>query len=412
MGRNAQPTRTAATRCGQCAVLLASLLLAACTGLPLAPGNSAAATAALYADAQFADTRDAAAIVAAESASLFTLSAAMQQFIDAQVEPQVRRKGPSQALLDALYHQGRLGIVYDASRTRNAAQTFEARAGNCMSLVVMTSAIAKALGLDVTYQSAAVDDAWARSGDLLLISGHVNLTLGRRMGNRIGGLEGQSLTVDFLPPEQLRGLRTQAIDESRVRAMFLNNRAAEALLKSEGQATASGATEAYWWARAAVAADPDFAPAVNTLGVVYLRHGLLTRADAVFEALLARSPDDLRALGNRILVLQRLGRDGEATLLQARLARIEPEPPLHHFDRGRAALDRGELRLARDMFRRELGRGGDSAEVHHWLALALHRLGDEALALKHLALAVEHSRSRGEHELYSAKLSWMRAVRP
>ena len=39
------------------------------------------------------------------------------------------------ALIDALYRPGALKLEYDAGTTRNAAQTFEARAGNCLLLV-------------------------------------------------------------------------------------------------------------------------------------------------------------------------------------------------------------------------------------------------------------------------------------
>ena len=50
--------------------------------------------------------------------------------------------------------------------TRNAAEAFDARSGNCLSLVIMTAAFAKELGLPVRYQNVFVDEAWSRSGDL------------------------------------------------------------------------------------------------------------------------------------------------------------------------------------------------------------------------------------------------------
>ena len=66
-------------------------------------------------------------------------------------------------------------------RTKNAAATFATRTGNCLSLVIMTAAFAKELGVPVRYQAAYLDETWSRTGNLLIASGHVNVTLARRL---------------------------------------------------------------------------------------------------------------------------------------------------------------------------------------------------------------------------------------
>ena len=49
-----------------------------------------------------------------------------------------RTRSRQRALYDALYERGHLKIEYDAAMTRNASETFDAHAGNCLSLVIMT----------------------------------------------------------------------------------------------------------------------------------------------------------------------------------------------------------------------------------------------------------------------------------
>ena len=67
--------------------------------------------------------------------------------------PQANKKGRHRALIDALYGKGgELKLEYDAEYTRNAAEAFDARAGNCLSFVLMTAAFAKELGIHVAYQ--------------------------------------------------------------------------------------------------------------------------------------------------------------------------------------------------------------------------------------------------------------------
>ena len=83
------------------------------------------------------------------------LSDAVRDYAARQMHTLLRQRGPQQGLVDALYSKGQLKLEYDSAMTRNAAQAFEARAGNCLSLVIMTAAFAKHLGLPVRYQSVS-----------------------------------------------------------------------------------------------------------------------------------------------------------------------------------------------------------------------------------------------------------------
>ncbi len=328
-------------------------------------------------------------------------SPAMQRYLREDIASQLRQLGPQRGLVEALYKRSQLKVEYDATRTRNAAQAFEARSGNCLSLVLMTAALARELGLQVHFQSAYVDDVWSRRGELMLRSGHVNITLGPASLASTRGVDITRFTIDFLPPEELRGLRTREIGETTVVAMFLNNRAAEHL-------AAGAVNEAYWWARAALLHEPAFLPATNTLGVIYQRQGDLAAAEQAFATVLSREGDNTRALFNLGQVLAQAGRHDEARAAQARLAAIEPHPPYHFFDLGRAALERGDAVAARELFSKELARAPYHAEFHFWLAVAQFRLGDAKGAREQLELAREHSTRSGERALYAAKLEWLR----
>jgi tetratricopeptide (TPR) repeat protein len=378
--------------------LLASLLLCvglvACAAAPVAPPPDA-----LFHDASFGAPSERIAVD-----DVFALSDEMRGYLRTTMAESLRRKGTQRGLIDALYRQGELKLEYDVSRTRNAAEAFAARSGNCLSLVIMTAAFAKALDLPVTFQSAFTDETWSRSGDLYFKSGHVNLTLGQRFVERDGRADTNRLMIDFLPADELRGLRTTPISEDTVVAMYFNNRAAEALAHQQ-------LDDAYAWARAAVRRSPVFLAAWNTLGVVYLRHGDSAQADRVFAELLQREPANAQALSNRAQTLELLGRAEEAGRLRQRLAQIEPYPPFHFFDLGRAAMDRGDYRSARELFAKEVERAAYHPEFQYWLGLASFRLGDLDAAREHLGLAVDGSATRGERELYAAKLAWLRAYR-
>lgn len=369
-------------------------LLAVCA---LAAG-CASRPPALPADALFDDGLWPAPVAAPATDRLFELNADMRRFLEQSILPNVQREGPHGALARAMYDPSRLRIEYDARRTRSAAETFDARAGNCMSLVVMTAAFAKAMNVEARYRVSVDFDSWGRQADLLVHTDHVNISVGPRFAEKKRGVHRPALTIDFLPAEQVAGLRTREIPESTLIALYLNNRAVEALL--EGRLH-----DAYAFSREALRLDAGFAGAANTLGVAYLRAGHLARAESAFRHALAQDAAHPRALTNLATVLDRRGLAADAAAVREQLARVQPDPPYRDFELGRAAATRGDWRAARDLFEREARRAEANPEFHHWLAVAHLQLGDAEAARRELALAVQTSHSRDERERYAGKLA-------
>jgi len=366
-----------------------SILIAGCATAP--PPN--AAPSQLFDDRAFAPATQRISV-----ADVFALSPEMQRYLDTDIAEQMNAKGGQQGLFDALYDKGQLRLDYDAAMTRNAAQAFAARSGNCLSLVIMTAAFAKAAHLPVRYQTVVVDDTWSRDGNLTFLIGHVNLTLGTvRTGISLHNKNNDDLTIDFLAPHETRGLHTRPISEQTIVAMYMNNRAAEVL-------TQGNLNDAYWFARAAIEQDPGFVSAYNTLGIVYRRHGSPANAERVFAHALEREPNNTRVMSNLASVLTELGRTAEAAAIARRLAALEPDPPFRNFNDGLAAMRKGDYRAARDFFAKEVDRTPSYHEFHFWLAVACMRLGDYDQARRQLTIAMETSPSRNEQAIYAAKL--------
>ena len=339
---------------------------------------------------------------APDGSGVFDMSDEMRAYATRELAPLVRQADPRRELIDALYKKGQLQLDYDASTTRNASQAFASRSGNCLALVIMTASFARHLGLPVSFQAVQIDDFYSRSGGLYLASGHVNLVLGPpSTRSAFGRSERESLTVDFLPQDELRGQRTRPLEERTIVAMYLNNRAAEAL-------AAGRLDEAYGHARAAQLHDPGFFSASNTLGVIYNRAGHKGPAEAAFKHTLAGDADNVSALSNLVKLLQSLGRSAETAVLAARLERLQPVAPFHHFNLGRSAMAASDYAQARDLFVRELRQQPYQDEVHFWAAQAYWQLGQTDKARRHLSQAVEYSASRKTHDRYAAKLEGLR----
>ena len=374
-------------------VLLFSVLLAACATAPVPE----------RAEDLFRDHLFSAPSERISGDSVFALSNEMKHYLRADIAGQLLGKDPRRGLIDALYDKSQLKLEYDAEITRNASQTFAARAGNCLSLVIMTAAFAKEIGLPIRYQRVFVDDAWSRSGDMYFASSHVNLTLGMgHIADRVIDYDSAPMTIDFLQPESMRGRRMRVIGEETIVAMYMNNRAAESLALGK-------LNDAYWWAREAIERDPRFLSSYNTLGVIYRHHGNLQEADQVLKHVLELEPANTEVMSNLALVFNDEGRVAESKALTRKLEQLQPYPPFHFFNLGLTAMRNGDFKTAKDLFAKEVDRDAYYHEFRFWLAAAYLGLGEVEQARAQLAIALENSTTRKEHELYAAKLDRIRS---
>jgi len=377
------------------AVALISMMLVACATTP-EPSRTE-----LFRDHMFAAPAER---ISADD--VFALSHDMKRYATEQIAKPFSPRARQRALIDALYSKGRLKLAYDAEMTRNAAETFTARAGNCLSLVLMTAAFAKEIGVPVRYQMVLGDAVWSRSGGMYFSISHVNLTLGTEQQiSHTLDLLSAPLTIDFLPGEDIRGERIRVVAEHTIVAMYMNNRAAESLAVGR-------VDDAYWWARAAIERDPRFLSAYNTLGVIYWRHGNLQEAERVLNLVLELEPGNTQAMSNLVIVLNDQGRAAESAALSRKLEQLQPYPPFYFFELGLAAMRKGDYQEARVQFEKEVERDAYYHEFRAWLAAAYLGLGETTQARMQLSVALENSTTRTDHDLYAAKLDRIRSNRP
>lgn len=339
-----------------------------------------------------------------DGSEIFRVNAAMRQFIANEIQTQSKSGSYQRALFNALYNRAKLKLEYESSVTRTAAETFDSRSGNCLSLVIMTAALAKQLGLTVEFQKVIMGEDWSRAGELYFASGHVNVVLGRKRFDESNIREADNqMVIDFLPPADIRGQRTLEISENTVVAMYMNNRAAEALARND-------VDQAYWWARAAIETDREFSYAYNTLGVIYMRGQRYEAAQRALSIAMELDSNSTVAMSNMVPTLQALGRISEANSLNQQLTNRQPYPPFHFFQLGLGAMNRSEFEEAKILFKKELRRAPDYHEFHFWLGLAHLGLGELDAAQKELGIAKENSATQKDYALYAAKLDRLNSM--
>jgi Tfp pilus assembly protein PilF len=267
-------------------------------------------------------------------------------------------------LQGALFDPERFHFDYDPALTSTAADALAARRGNCVAFTNLFIAMARARGIHVRAGYMTPHVPGERRGDLVYVNTHVVA---------VYQLHDRFLVFDFYGARQDDVPRIRLLDDLELAALYVNNRAVDAL--SHGDlATAETGLEAV------VRLAPEFAGAYANLGVLRRRRGNTAGAFDAYRAALAIEPRNPAVLSNLAALYLETGRlreaqaalrladmssatvytmlargdlesvDGrpdEALRFYKRAARLDPEIPDPHLAIARLEKGRGNLRDAR-----------------------------------------------------------------
>ena len=360
-----------------CSIAAGVLALAGCAGpavVPVLPG------AQTWQDASFHfDPRSTLAQALESPADVFRLDddiLADLRSADRSNRPTAERLA---GLLARVYGDGGIRMSYALGRTTGATQTWRNRQGDCLSLTIMVYAAATALGIPAHMQEVRVPLTIDRRDGIDYIVGHVNVLVRNPQALTVQGRNfvPGGLIVDFEPQlgSRVTGLQ---LSQSQTMARFYNNRAVEHLATNDDRA--------YAYYRAAIEADPRFAPAYANLAQLYQRKGLMDSAERLLRhaiALNATSYAPLRAMQD---LLQALGRPLEAQQFAERLRQQQDRDPYHWLGLGVGALHAGQNAAAVKALERAAELTTGFEEIHHHLAIAYARNGQRDKAAGQIAV--------------------------
>ncbi|NMH65436.1 tetratricopeptide repeat protein [Shewanella salipaludis] len=293
------------------------------------------------------------------------------------------------------------GFNYRDNFTRVASETFNSREGNCMSLVVLTTALADILKLNVEWQDIDVQPVWDKQGDFYLINGHVNLRLLPPSNLDTVHVMTRAILVDFLPARAERGYNKKTISKKTLIAMFYNNLAAESMVQGDYDT-------AYALVKAGILQQPDFIPAYNTLAVIYRRNHDERRAEQVYRYVLALEPHNMTTLYNLAMILGSQGRLEEWAEVHKVLELARINNPYYYYDIAEQAYEAQEYQEALVWFRRAVEKAGYRHEFYFGLSKAYWATGDQVRARKNMEKALALSSDPGNKHRYQLKLEAMK----
>ena len=355
--------------------LLAAVLLAGCATMAPPPA------AVPWQDETFGYE---AKLVTVTRESLFALDPALL----ATLKPAAARGQSARIneLLRLVFGPDLKAFAYSGGHSTAAAETWRNKRGDCLSLTVMSYALARALDVPLQMQEVRVPVLFDRRDGVDFLNQHVNSIVHTSQPLRAWGetLPAGELIVDFLPQIGSRRHGT-ALDENAMLARYYNNIAAEYLAADNDRL-------AYAHFKAAILTDPGYAASYSNLAQLYLRRGLGTAAEAALRHALTLNADSELALSALHKLLLSQHRDTEAAALEARLRAERDDDPYYWLGLGLERLQQARYGEAVSALQHAQALTKGFSEVHMYLALAYWRSGKAVLARDQLAIlgALDH----------------------
>ena len=292
------------------------------------------------------------------------------------------------------------GFTYNGS-THTAAQAALLDNGNCLSLAVITAALASVAQIDLKFQKMNSPPVFKKQGDIMMLSSHVRTKAFNIVEDEEHEDDGSlrilvpaSVIIDYFP--SYGNVKGNYVSQDAVSAMFYRNKVALALVENN-------VSKAFWLADKALKLAPGDPENVSAMAVVLRRLNKTEEAERLYKHAIAHDVTDITLLSNYLSLLSRQNRAQEAAEVAKLLNRQNDDNPYSWIALAREHMDREELVKAEHF----LGKAEQLApyldDVYRELARCFFL--QEKLDEAHQALIKAHElawddRSR---ELYTAK---------
>ena len=328
--------------------------------------------------------------------AVLAVSAGMQDFLNAHVARTADRVTRLRQLAHAIISEGTFGLEYDET-TRTAPETFQARRGNCLSFSNMFVAMARHVALDVYYQEVDTPPDWSFKDDAFVLNRHVNVLVDL-------GMEGEHV-VDFNMDDFRTSYDRRRIPDARALAHYYNNMAVERMQVGD---TAS----ALLYFRRATGHDPLFSPAWTNLGILYLRKGLPTYAEAAHLQALKADASDLVAMSNLASLYERRGDQERAAMYRSKVIDHRKRNPYYRFQRAREAFQARDYDAAISDLTYAVRMKKNEDQFYSLLGLSHMKKGDEQAARRWLSRAEEVAATDALKRRYASKIDILLSAPP
>lgn len=279
-----------------------------------------------------------------------------------------------------------------------AEEALRESSGNCLSLAILTTALAELAGVETGYQLVDSLPVFESQGNVVFRGQHVRTKLFEPARESADGnpvLRRAGLLVDYFANDGDRFVSN--INEAEYQAMYYNNLASEAISREDYDT-------AFWLLKEALELTPDNAGAINSMAIVYRRSGDMNKAEEIYQYGIENLPNKVSLLRNYRVLLQGQGRFSEAEEINTKLAKLDEGSPFDWLHVGHEAYTNGDFREAISFYQKAVEIAPYLHESYAGMAKAHYQLGNRVRARRELLNAQKFSYRKSFQSLYQSKL--------
>jgi len=282
--------------------------------------------------------------------------------------------------------------------TYTAEEALRRSSGNCLSLAIITTALARLVGVEADYQLVDSAPVYESHDKIVYRAQHVRTRLYAPKGDITEGeflLRRSGLVIDYFPSEGDRFANN--LSEADYHAMYYNNMAGEAIAREDYPA-------AYWLLRKSLELVPDNSGSVNAMAVVFRRAGDLAKAEEIYRYAIENLDDKVTLLRNYRVLLEQQGRHDEVRAINLRLARLDDPSPFDWLHAGHVAFNEGNFEEAILFYRKAAKIAPYLHESYAGMAKSYYMIGNREDAEREFHKALQYAYRSSTRSLYEAKL--------
>lgn len=286
--------------------------------------------------------------------------------------------------------------------TLDAATTLREGRGNCLSLAILTTALARLAGVEIGYQLMDDEPVFEFNGNVISKGVHVRSVLYKPDWERPSGnvvYIRPHIKVDYFPTQ--RASYISNLSEQGYYAMYYRNIAAAGIADSHHD-------EAWWYARQALTHAPRDSEALNMLAVILRRTGQLAESEALYRYGIDHASENLSLLKNYHFLLSESGRTREARRINTRLMTMDDPSPFHWFHLAQSYYREEGYTSAIRYYREALERAPYLHQAYLGIARSYYQMGQTGNAQYALSMALDNARKVSTQSRYQEKLMALR----
>lgn len=286
--------------------------------------------------------------------------------------------------------------------TLDAATTLREGRGDCLSLAILTTALARLAGIEIGYQLMDDEPVFEFNGNVISKGVHVRSVLYKPDWERPPGnivYIRPRIKIDYFPTQRARYISN--LSEQGYYAMYYRNIAASGIADGDHD-------EAWWYAREALAYVPRDSEALNMLAVILRRTGRLAESEAVYRFGIEYAGENLSLLKNYHLLLTKSGRTEEARRIKARLMTMDDPSPFHWFHLAQSYYREEDYSSAIRYYREALERAPYLHQAYLGIARSYYHMGESGNVEHALSMALENAQKVSIRSRYQEKLMALR----